>query len=76
MDIEISGKIDKAIKNALAPFDENADYAANNSLIRELQTQGIRIASDDNYNERTGRQTRTVTVYDTELGMEIRKVTK
>ena len=76
MDIEISGKIDKAIKNALDPFNENADYAARNALIRELQAQGIRITSDDNYNERTGRQTRTVTVYDTELGMEIRKVTK
>ena len=76
MDIEISGKIDKAIKNALDPFNENADYAANNALIRELQAQGIRITSDDNYNERTGRHTHTVTVYDMEIGLELRKVTR
>lgn len=76
MSIEISRKIDTAIKNAFSLFDENADYAANNALIRELHSNGIRITSEDNYNERNGRQTRTVTVYDMEIGMELRKVTK
>ena len=76
MDIEISRKIDTAIKNAFNLFDENADYAANIALIRELHSNGIRITSEDNYNERNGRQTRTVTVYDMEIGMELRKVTK
>lgn len=76
MDTEISSKIDKAIGNAFNQFDENADYAANNALIRELHGNGIRITSEDNYNERTGRQTRTVTVYDMEIGMELRRITK
>ena len=76
MNIEISRKIDTAIKNAFNLFDENADYAANIALIRELHSNGIRIRIEDNYNERNGRQARTVTVYDTVLGTEVRRVTK
>lgn len=76
MNIEISRKIDTAIKNAFNLFDENADYVANTALIRELHSNGIRITSEDNYNERNGRQTRTVTVYDMEIGMELRRMTK
>ena len=72
MDIRNQRQNRQATKNALDPLQRKCRLRSPQRPRSGSCRPRIRITSDDNYNERTGRQTRTVTV-DTELGMEIRQ---